>query len=178
MARSLSDSIRKFFGWAIYWVLSGWENLTHVAADVLVNAAHWSMDMTIGVAAALLKGGGAAIEKTAKKHAPVTMGAVAWTESGKLRAKYIADAALSGAVCLQRCTLRVILGAEARHASSIAFPALGTGVGEVPQAPAAQLMLEAVRTFAELGPNCVERIDIVLHSQKSHDIWLDIISSV
>jgi hypothetical protein len=62
---------------------------------------------------------------------------------------------------------RAFLGAEEREASSIAFPALGTGVGEVPQALAAQLMLEAVRTSAELKPNRAHRIDIVLNSLKS-----------
>jgi O-acetyl-ADP-ribose deacetylase len=155
-------------------------DLAQAEADVLVNAAHHSMDMSIGVAAALRKTGGAALEKAAKKHAPVAMGEVAWTEAGRLRARYIAHAvaALSGAVCLQRCTLRVLLGAEARQASTIAFPALGTGVGEVPHALAAQLTIEAVKTFAGLRPNCVERIDIVLHDQKAHETWLDIIGSM
>lgn len=155
-------------------------DLAQVEADVLVNAAHWSMDMTVGVAAALRKVGGGVLEKAAKKHAPAPMGAVVWTEAGKLHARHVAHAvaALSGAVCLQRCTLRTLLGAEEREASSIAFPALGTGVGEVPQALAAQLMLEAVRTFAELQPNRVHRIDIILNSQKSYDTWLDIICSI
>jgi O-acetyl-ADP-ribose deacetylase (regulator of RNase III) len=70
------------------------------------------------------------------------------------------------------------LGAEERKASSIAFPSLGTGVGEVPQALAAQLTLETMRTFAELKPNRVNRIDIVLNSQKSYETWLDILCSI
>ncbi len=155
-------------------------DLAQFEGDVLVNAAHWSMDMTVGVAAALRKAGGAVLEKAAKKHAPAAMGAVVWTEAGKLRARHVAHAvaALSGALCLQRCTLRALFGAEERQASIIAFPALGTGVGEVPQALAAQLMLEAVRTFAELGPKQLQRIDIVLNSEKSYETWLDIICSM
>jgi O-acetyl-ADP-ribose deacetylase (regulator of RNase III) len=155
-------------------------DLAQIEADVLVNAAHWSMDMTLGVAAALRKAGGAVLEKAAKKHAPAAMGAVVWTEAGKLRTRYVAHAvaALSGAVCLQRCTLRALLGTEERQASSIAFPSLGTGVGEVPQALASQLMLEAIRTFAELKPSRVGQIDIVLNTQKSHETWLDIICSM
>lgn len=155
-------------------------DLAEAEADVLVNAAHRSMAMTVGVAAALRKAGGAVLEKAAKKQAPAAMGSVVWTEAGKLRARYVAHgvAALNGAVCLQRCTLRALLGAEERHAASIAFPALGTGVGEVPHELGAQLMLESVRTFAALRPKFVQRVDIILNSQKSHDRWLEIISSM
>ncbi len=155
-------------------------DLAQVEADVLVNAAHWSMKMTVGVAGVLREVGGIALERAAKKHAPAEMGSVVWTEAGKLQARYVAHgvAALSGAVCLQRCTLRALLGAEERQASSIAFPALGTGVGEVPQALAAQLMLEAIRTFAELRPHCLRHINVVLNNQKSFETWLDIIHSI
>jgi hypothetical protein len=46
-------------------------DLAQVEADILVNAAHHSVDMPVGVAAALRPASGAAMEKAARKHAPV-----------------------------------------------------------------------------------------------------------
>jgi O-acetyl-ADP-ribose deacetylase (regulator of RNase III) len=108
------------------------------------------------------------------------MGDVVWTAAGKLRAKWIAHAvaALDGAVCIQRCTLRVLLGAEARRAESVLFPALGTGVGDVPMDLAATLILESIRTFAALRPSYVRAIQIILHDDSALQRWRNILESM
>lgn len=63
---------------------------------------------------------------------------------------YIAHAiaALNGAICLQRAILHTLFGADQRNVRTIVFPALGTGIGEVPMDLGAKLMLEAVRVVA------------------------------
>jgi O-acetyl-ADP-ribose deacetylase (regulator of RNase III) len=155
-------------------------DMTKVEADVIVNAANTGMTMKLGLAAALLKAGGESIETEALAQAPACMGDVVWTGAGTLRARFIAHAvaALGGAVCVQRCVLRVLLEAEKRRLRSVALPALGTGVGRVPVELAAQLMLEAIRTFADLKPAAVQNVDIVLHGQPAHDTWLNIINAM
>jgi eukaryotic-like serine/threonine-protein kinase len=142
-------------------------------ADVIVNAANWQLVMRVGVAAALAAAAGDELQQQALTFAPVTMGAVVWTGGGRLRCRWVAHAvsALAGAVCLQRCTLRVLLDAQARGARTIVFPALGTGVGEVPQPLAAKLMLEALRTFAGFGPSSVERVTVVLRDDAALECW-------
>jgi O-acetyl-ADP-ribose deacetylase (regulator of RNase III) len=148
-------------------------NLCEIQSDVLVSASNTKLTMRLGVADMLRAAGGDEIEVEAMSVAPVGMGDVIWTRPGKLKTKHIAHAvaALNGAICIQRAVLRVLFGAEQRKASTIAFPALGTGVGEVPVELCASLMLEAIRTFATFQPVYVRRIDIVLWGTEILDRW-------
>lgn len=149
-------------------------------ADVIVNAANWKLVMDMGVAAALKRAGGPALEEDAQKHAPSAMGQVVWTAAGALRARYVAHAiaARDGAICLQRATLRTLLGADARRCASVAFPALGTGVGEVPMALGAKLILETIRTFAWLRPEHVRTLRVVLFNDDAFALWREVLRSM
>lgn len=155
-------------------------DLASQEGDVIVNAANRQLTMNLGVAKALRAAGGQTIEDEAVSHAPVAMGDVVWTGAGTLRARHVAHAvaAIEGAVCLQRATLRVLLQAESRRAQSILFPALGTGVGDVPVDLAAKLMLEAIRTFAALQPAHVRTIRVVLYDERSLARWRTVMRSM
>jgi len=155
-------------------------DLAATEADVIVSAANWRMVMDVGVAGALATVAGPSVQEEAYAHAPARMGDVVWTGAGSLRARWVAHAvaALSGSICLQRCTLRVLLGAEARGARSVAFPALGTGVGDVPMDLAAKLMIEAVRTFAWLEPEHVRVVRIVLYDEPARARWRSVMQSM
>lgn len=150
-------------------------DLTNYRADAIVSAANVWMVMDQGVAKALKDRGGVDIESEAHAHGKVAMGAVIWTFAGKLQAQYVAHAvsALDGAICLQRCALRCLLGAERRKAKSIAFPALGTGVARVPMRLAARRILDSIRLFAEMRPNHVKKVDLVLADEKARQIWIE-----
>jgi O-acetyl-ADP-ribose deacetylase (regulator of RNase III) len=136
--------------------------------------------MNLGVANALRLAGGQALEDEALTHAPVAMGDVIWTSAGRLNAQWVAHAvaAVEGAVCLQRATLRVLLQAESRKAQSVLFPALGTGVGDVPMDLAAKLMLEAIRTFAGLQPKHIRTVRIILYDEKARERWRTVMHSM
>ena len=155
-------------------------NLAAQEADVLVNAANTQMIMDVGVAAALRRAGGEALAHEAQQRAPVAMGDVVWTGPGKLRARCVAHAvaAMGGAICLGRATLRTLLGAEIRKARRVVFPALGTGVGRVPPAMAAKLMLEAVITFAGLQPQRVRSVDLVLFDEATRGVFREVLGSM
>lgn len=155
-------------------------DISKAKADVIVNAANWKLGMHVGVAGALRKAGGDEIEEEAEQSSPCSMGDVIWTGAGRLNARYVAHAvaALSGAVCLQRCTLRLLLEAEARKVQSIALPALGTGVGEVPMSLAASQILEAVQTFAWLEPQFVRKLDFVLFDDSALETWKHVLHSM
>lgn len=148
-------------------------DLSRMSADVMVSAANWRMSMSVGVARALAEVGGDELRREALKHRPAAMGAVAWTGAGGLDATWVAHAvsALDGAICLQRCVLRVLLEAEARGAQKVLFPALGTGVGQVPMAMAATLMMEATRTMASLGPRHLREVGFVLYGERALIEW-------
>jgi O-acetyl-ADP-ribose deacetylase (regulator of RNase III) len=148
-------------------------DLSRATADVLVSSANTDLEMEVGVAGALRAGAGEEVLQEARRSAPAAMGDVVWTGAGRLRARFIAHAvaALEGAVCLQRATLRTLLGAEERGAVSVVFPALGTGTGKVPVPLAAKLMLEAIRTFATLGPRHVRQIGVISIDEPGLRAW-------
>lgn len=152
---------------------------TH-SADVLVNAANTVLSMDVGVAAALRRVGGEELAAEARSRAPAAMGDVVWTGPGRLKSRHVAHAvaALGGAICLGRATLRTLLGAESRQLRRIAFPALGTGVGKVPPALAAKLMLEAIVTFARLKPRHVELIELFLFDEPTRQIFREVLHSM
>jgi len=155
-------------------------DLAATRADVLVNAANTELDMRQGVAEALSRTAGPSVERAATAQGPGTMGEVIWTEAGGLDARWVAHAiaAIEGAVCLQRCALRVLLGAEARGARVVAFPALGTGVGGGPMDLAAKLLLEATRTFASLSPQAVREVRWVLFDEAARARWREILRAM
>ena len=138
-------------------------------ADILVNAANTDLHMRQGVASAISKAAGSTVAIEAAQYAPVTMGDVVWTSAGSLQSTAIAHAvaAHSGAICIQRATLRSLLQAEEREGRIIAFPALGAGVGQVPMAVSCQLMLSSFRTFAWLQPQKIQEIALCLYNQSS-----------
>ncbi|HXG67003.1 MAG TPA: protein kinase [Blastocatellia bacterium] len=155
-------------------------NIAECEADVIVNSSGVQLTMNVGVAAALRQAAGPSVEEQALRHAPASMGDVIWTDAGNLRARWVAHAAaaLRGAVCLQRCTLRALLGAEMRQAKSAVFPSLGTGIGDVPMDLAAKLMLEAIGTFATFQPRHVRSIRIVLRRESTLARWRAIMNSM
>lgn len=155
-------------------------DISAAEGDVIVNAANWMLVMDRGVAGALKRGGGDEVEAEAMKSAPGSMGQVVWTGAGSLKAQHVAHAiaALDGAICLQRTTLRTLLGAERRGCRSVVLPALGTGVGEVPMALGAKLMLEAFRTFASLHPEHVRELRVVLFNEEASTQWREVLRSM
>lgn len=159
-------------------------NVADQTADVIVNAANPFLIMDLGVANALREAGGDEIEEEAQKQLPesglVPMGEVRWTSAGQLKARYVAHAvaAIDGAICLQRCALRVLLEAEVRGCERVVFPAMGTGVGEVPMALGAKMMLEAFRTFAWLDPQRTRHLRVVLYQREALEAWRDVLQSM
>jgi len=141
--------------------------------DVIVSAANEVLTMETGVAGALRRAGGDAIQHEAEAQGPVTMGQVVWTRPGTLSCKEVAHAvaALDGAICIQRAVLRALFEAERRGHQSITFPALGTGVGGVPHGLGARLLLEAIRTFAAFVPKTCRSIRIALPSPEALAAW-------
>ncbi|MFN0247123.1 MAG: macro domain-containing protein [Kofleriaceae bacterium] len=138
-----------------------------------MSAANEAMEMDTGVAGALRRAGGEDLYRDVHAFGTQTMGAVKWTAPYKLRCTDIAHAvaAADGAICIQRAVLRTLFEGERRGHQSIAFPALGTGVGGVPHGFGARLVLEAIRTFASFGPRHLRKIPIALPTPEISQVW-------
>jgi O-acetyl-ADP-ribose deacetylase (regulator of RNase III) len=130
-------------------------DICDLEVDAIVNPANLSLWMSTGVSGAIKRAGGDAIEFAAVRQAPVPLGEAIVTTSGTLAAKAVIhavsldrDRRTSGAIIEAAVRSAMARGREI-HATSIAFPALGTGVGGFPLDEAARITVETVRE--ELG---------------------------
>ncbi|HEX9912681.1 MAG TPA: macro domain-containing protein, partial [candidate division Zixibacteria bacterium] len=128
-------------------------DITDLETDAMVNAANDHLWMGSGVAGAIKAKGGDEIEKEAMSKGPAKIGEAIVTTAGKLKAKYVIHAVLMGQDLqtkenyVRDATLNSLKRAEELKLNSIAFPALGTGVGGFPVDRCAEMMINTVREY-------------------------------
>ena len=152
-------------------------DITEIKTDVVVNAANNQLWMGAGVAGAIKRKGGQTIEDEAVGKGPVPVGEAVVTTGGALKAKYVIHAAGMGqdlstdADKIHACTLNSLKRAEELEIKTIAFPAIGTGVGGFPLETAADSMIRAVVAHADRGATEPETVHFVLFQQEIFDIF-------
>lgn len=152
--------------------------------DAVVNAANTELWMGSGVAGALKRRGGEAVEREAIRQAPIALGEAVITPGGSLPNRHVVHAAAMGyrledeavakrpgsrssADIIRRATLRSLNLAEEAGDRSIAFPALATGVGGFPLDECATVMVRAARDYAREHPNT--RLELVRFVVRGED---------
>jgi O-acetyl-ADP-ribose deacetylase (regulator of RNase III) len=137
--------------------------------DAIVNAANNQLWMGAGVAGAIKRAGGREIEAEAVAKGPIAIGEAAVTGAGRLKARYVIHAAVMGqdlrtdAEKIRRSTEATLRRADELGLKSIAFPALGTGVGGFSLEECAGIMLDAVEAHAAAGTTSLEQVAFVLY---------------
>ncbi len=152
-------------------------DITRARVDAIVNAANSLLIMGGGVAGAILRAGGRIIEDEARKHAPVPVGKAVATTAGRLPAKYVIHAPtmprpamripLENAVKATRAALEE---AERIGASSIAFPAMGAGVGGLRVRDVAR---EMARVVAEHKPGSIREVHFIAYGDRAYREMLE-----
>jgi O-acetyl-ADP-ribose deacetylase (regulator of RNase III) len=133
-------------------------DITQADVDAIVNAANDQLWMGAGVAGAIVRAGGAGIEYEAMQQAPIRTGEAVITGAGHLTARHVIHAAVMGqdletdGGTIAAATAAALALAEKADLRSIAFPALGTGVGGFPIDECARLMIHAVRQCTDDSP--------------------------
>ncbi len=142
----------------------------------MVNAANTELRLGSGVAGAIDRAGGPSIQTECDEHGPIELGAAALTGAGNLPARHVIHAAgmqLGGSVSadsLRACTRASLELAAERGLTSIAFPAIGTGVGGFSVQDCAEIMLEEVKCFLE-SPGSLEEVQFVLFGEPNYRIF-------
>lgn len=128
-------------------------DITTAKVDAIVNAANNHLWMGAGVAGAIKRAGGKVIEEEAISKGPIPIGSAIETTAGNLDAKYVIHAAVMGQDLvtnenyIRSATKSVLDLCEKLNLASVAFPALGTGVGGFPIDKCAEIMLFEVLNF-------------------------------
>ena len=133
-------------------------DICDLEVDAIVNAANLSLWMSTGVAGEIKRAGGDAIEFAAVRQAPVPLGEAIVTPAGKLAAKVVIHAVSldrdrrTSAEVIDLAVRSAMARARELRVSSIAFPAMGTGVGGFPLDEAARVTVRAVRSELSRSP--------------------------
>ena len=132
-------------------------DICDLEVDAIVNAANLSLWMSTGVGGEIKRAGGDSIEFAAVRQAPIPLGEAIVTPAGQLAARAVIHAVSldrdrrTTAAVIDRAVRSAMARAREIRAISVAFPAMGTGVGGFPIDEAARVTVRAVR---EELPNC------------------------
>jgi O-acetyl-ADP-ribose deacetylase (regulator of RNase III) len=147
-------------------------DITTLAVDAIANAANTELRHGGGVAAAIARAGGAAIDRESRERAPIGLGEAVETTAGAMPSRWVIHAATmepggpTSADIIRRATAATLARAEALGARSLALVAFGTGVGGFPLEDAARIEVEAVRRHLTAGSQ-LERVVFALHGERA-----------
>jgi O-acetyl-ADP-ribose deacetylase (regulator of RNase III) len=152
-------------------------DITDMEVDAIVNAANTDLVLGSGVAGAIRKKGGDSIQEECDKIGSIPLGEAAVTGAGNLRANYVIHAAgmhLGGSVSersLRDATWNSLLRADEKGVKTIAFPAIGTGVGGFPIDRCAKVMIDMVFEYLKSKKTSIEKVYFVLFDEQTYRVF-------
>jgi O-acetyl-ADP-ribose deacetylase len=151
-------------------------DICDLEVDAIVNPANLSLWMSTGVSGAIKRAGGDSIEFAAVRQAPVPLGESIVTPSGTLAADAVIhavsldrDRRTSGPV-IEAAVRSAMARAREIGATSIAFPALGTGVGGFPLEESARITVQTVRDELTRSPG-IEHVTFALRGAAADEAF-------
>src|SRR5437764_2361145 len=138
-------------------------DITRLEVDAIANAANTRLLHGGGVADAIARAGGPAIERESSERAPIGLGDAVETSGGELPCRWVIHAATmelggpTSAEIIGRATASTLRRADELGARSLALVAFGTGVGGFPLQEAARVEVDEVRKHLE-GDSGLERV--------------------
>ena len=152
-------------------------DITDIAVESIVNAANNELLMGGGVAQAIKRKGGASIEEEAVKQAPIDIGQAVATSAGTLKARYVIHAATMGLdhrtdeIKIRNSCASALKVADELKVKSIAFPALGCGVGGFSLKASAKIMAQEVMKHLRETKTSLEEIIFCMHEKEAYEIF-------
>ena len=144
-------------------------DVTKLDVDAIANAANTQLRHGGGVAGAISRAGGPAVQRESDERAPIGLGEAVETTAGDMPARWVIHAATmelggptSGEI-IEQATRSTLARAEQLGCQSLALVAFGTGVGGFPLDEAARLMVGVAR--AHEGD--LQRIVFAVHGDEA-----------
>jgi O-acetyl-ADP-ribose deacetylase len=138
-------------------------DITKLEVDAIANAANTGLRHGGGVAGAISRAGGPAVQSESDERAPIGLGEAVETTAGEMPCRWVIHAATmelggpTSAEIIRRATASTLERADELGARSVALVAFGTGVGGFPLADAARIEVEEVHRHLD-GGSGLERI--------------------
>lgn len=157
-------------------------DITTEEVDAIVNAANEYLQHGGGVAGIISKKGGSTIQKESNawvsQHGRVSHARPAWTSGGHLPAKYVIHAV--GPVWgdgdednkLELAVTGSLQVADELKCSSIALPAISTGIYGFPKERAAGIIFSAIENYFAENSSGLKTVKLALYDQPTVDVFL------
>jgi O-acetyl-ADP-ribose deacetylase (regulator of RNase III) len=147
-------------------------DITDLATDAIVNAANSDLWMGSGVAGAIKAKGGLIVEEEAMEQGPIRPGEAVMTSGGRLSAKHVIHCA--GMPPGGKATYQDVMNSveHALHLASkyelrsVAFPAIGAGVGGLSIEESARAIVAGIARHAR-NPSSVREIMLVGYNKSA-----------
>ena len=158
-------------------------DITDQTTDAIINAANAALQMGGGVAGAIRRRGGPAIQEECNRIGGTHVGGAVITTGGNLAAKYVIHAVgprhgeEHEDAKLKDATLNSLILADQKNLKSIAFPAISTGIFGFPKGRCATIMLSTTIAYLE-GPTKLEKVVYCLYDQKAFEIFERVLQSL
>ncbi len=152
-------------------------DITDLATDAVVNAANESLQMGGGVAGAIRRRGGPAIQRECDDIGGTSVGTAILTTGGNLKARYVIHAVGprwgegDEEPKLISAVENALKLAESKQLRSIAIPAISTGIFGFPKAQAANLILSTTIDHVKNTKSTLRHIVFCLFDPASYSIF-------
>jgi len=159
-------------------------NITDMDVDAIVNAANTDLKLGSGVAGAIKKRGGPSIQFECDEYGSISIGQAAITGAGYLRAEYVIHAAAMqpggtvNRVSLEASTKNSLIKATENGVRTLAFPAIGTGVGGFPLEQCAKIMMDVVLKYLSEERTSIEKVYFVLFDDHAYNIFQEFLEYI
>ena len=151
-------------------------DITRLEVDAVANAANTDLRHGGGVAGAIARADGAAVQRESQERAPIGLGEAVQTSGGDMPCRWVIHAATmelggpTSAEIIRRATASTLVKADELGARSLALVAFGTGVGGFPLQEAARIEIEEVRKHLDQGSG-LERIVFAVRGQVARVVF-------
>src|SRR5947209_555418 len=129
-----------------------------------------------GVAGAISRAGGSAIDRESRERAPIGLGEAVETSGGEMPCRWVIHAATmelggpTSADIIRRATASTLRKADELGARSLALVAFGTGVGGFPLTSAAEVEVDEVRKHLG-GGSKLERVVFAVRGASAREAF-------
>jgi O-acetyl-ADP-ribose deacetylase (regulator of RNase III) len=147
-------------------------DITKLEVDAIANAANTDLRHGGGVAGAISRAGGPAVQAESDERAPIELGEAVETTGGDMPCRWVIHAATmqlggpTSAEIIRRATASTLAKADQLGAKSLALVAFGTGVGGFPLNEAARIEVEEVQRHLDQGSG-LDRIVFAVHGDEA-----------
>ncbi len=151
-------------------------DITELYTDAIVNAANAQLILGSGVAGAIRRKGGPKIQQECNKIGGTFVGGAVITSGGNLNAKYVIHAVGprmgegNEDSKLRNATLNSLKLMDENNFTSIAFPAISTGIFGYPIDSCAKIMITTVKEYLQ-GETQIKEVIFCLFTSSDFEVF-------